>query len=407
MSSLRDLALTPIWVNPKHLVSTASHIMAGHGVRALGVLDGSRLIGIIDADATVRAPEGATVGLFMRAAEPVVQITDSIRSVAARFGETNRGYMPVLDGETFVGIVTPNMLLREMGRSFDPLSRLSWSDRLREWGMERLQRGDEITILFIDLNDFGQYNKRHGHVVGDAVIREFAATLEACVDPMRDVLVRYGGDEFAIGTIRARHEAETLAELIRRRAGGIVVEPGVEPVSFALGIFGGRRGQEREDTHYAATLDNLINCASKAALASKPSARAEAQVDDSDGRALPDLRVSPAVRVIGVYADEIGPRPVTTVILSVADSVVSGAASPEGDSLLEAAAWAAARALEQRSPDLDWRLDRLRVSQGVLEITGEVTRGGVAEEFRVERPVGDDPLLAAAEAAVDALAGRN
>ncbi len=404
MNTLRDLRIQPIWVNPQHLVSTAAHILAGHRVRALGVLDDSVLVGTISVLEVLRAPEGATVGQVMRAPEPIVNLGDTVRAVAAMFADGELEYAPVVDGERFVGIVTPNMLLKEMGRSFDPMSGLSWSDRLREWGTAHLAQGDEVTILFIDLNEFGQYNKKHGHIVGDRVIRLVAERVAECIDPTRDVLVRYGGDEFAIGTTRLREDAEVLAELLRKRASGVAVEEGVEPVTFSVGVFGGRRSRERENTHYAATLDNLINMASRAALAAKTAAKRGQAVSGSDGEGADE---APArFRVVGVYADDQGVRPVTTVILGLRDTIVSGAAPQNGLTQLEAVSLATVKAMERSNPDVSLKLETLAVEAGVLKLKGRVTRGDESIRVDVARRVGADPLVAVAEATVEAISGR-
>lgn len=404
MNILKELRILPIWVNPQHLVSTAAHILAGHGVRALGVLEDERLVGSLSKEEVLRAPDGATVRNVMRPLHHAVDVGDTIRAVAALFVEHDLDYIPVLDQGRFVGIVTPNMLLRQMGRSFDPLTGLSWSDRLREWGHAHLERGDEVTIIFIDLNDFGQYNKKHGHIVGDLVIRRVAELLAESIDDERDVLVRYGGDEYAIGTLRHREGADVLTELIRRRVNGVVVEEGVEPVTFSMGVFGGRRTREREDTHFAATLDNLINVASRAALAAKKSAKRApgAWVPSDHGESEPDADY----RVVGVYADDQGARPVTTVILGMNDTIVSGAATQIGGSNLEAAAHATAKAIERARPEVSLKLEDLVIEEGVLRLRGRVHHGDTSNAISVAKPVGDDPLVTVAEATLEAIVGR-
>lgn len=402
MNTLNELRILPIWVNPQHLVSTAAHILAGHGVRALGVLEDNELVGTLSLEEVLRAAEGTTVRQVMRPLGQVVELTDSIRYVASLFADKDLLFLPVVDQGRFVGMVTPNMLLRQMGRSFDPLTGLSWSDQLRQWGLHHLEQGDEVTILFIDLNDFGQYNKRHGHIIGDRVIRKVADLLSEAIDPARDILVRYGGDEFAIGTLRYREEADVLTETIRQKASGIAVEDGIEPVTFSVGVFGGRRTREREDTHYAATLDNLINMASRAALAAKASAtkpaRAAVLAEASD-------ELDSGYRVVGVYADDQGTRPVTTVILGLKDTIVSGAATQMGGSKLEAAAQATAKALERTRPEVTLKLEDLIIEQGVLKLRGRVHRGDSSNAISIAKTVGADPLMTAAEATLEAIVG--
>ena len=64
--------------------------------------------------------------------------------------------------------------------------------------LERTRReSDRPVVLFLDLDDFKPVNDRHGHAVGDEVLRTIARRLRnACRE---DALVaRYGGDEFVV-----------------------------------------------------------------------------------------------------------------------------------------------------------------------------------------------------------------
>jgi diguanylate cyclase (GGDEF)-like protein len=54
-----------------------------------------------------------------------------------------------------------------------------------------------VAVLFVDANEFKQVNDTYGHDVGDEVIRVIARTLQQGVRN-RDVVARYGGDEFVI-----------------------------------------------------------------------------------------------------------------------------------------------------------------------------------------------------------------
>jgi diguanylate cyclase (GGDEF)-like protein len=56
--------------------------------------------------------------------------------------------------------------------------------------------GRELTLVLFDLDQFKQVNDRLGHPAGDALLREFAAILQAALR-QSDMAFRYGGDEFA------------------------------------------------------------------------------------------------------------------------------------------------------------------------------------------------------------------
>jgi diguanylate cyclase (GGDEF)-like protein len=54
-----------------------------------------------------------------------------------------------------------------------------------------------MTIVSIDLDDFGAVNKESGYKVGDSVLVTVTATLKNTLREM-DSIVRYGGDEFGL-----------------------------------------------------------------------------------------------------------------------------------------------------------------------------------------------------------------
>ena len=83
----------------------------------------------------------------------------------------------------------------------------------------------------IDVDRFKQYNDTHGHLEGDAVLREVAQALEGFVDHQREMVARYGGEEFVVLLPGARpDEALARAERIRQR-----FSP-ANPVSVSIGV---------------------------------------------------------------------------------------------------------------------------------------------------------------------------
>jgi hemerythrin len=72
-----------------------------------------------------------------------------------------------------------------------------------------------LSLLIVDLDNFKQFNDRHGHVVGDDVLRLAASTIKHNCR-RDDVVCRYGGDEFAVILPRTPlREALLLGEAIR------------------------------------------------------------------------------------------------------------------------------------------------------------------------------------------------
>ncbi|MEJ8474548.1 GGDEF domain-containing protein [Roseibium algae] len=53
-------------------------------------------------------------------------------------------------------------------------------------------------ILFIDVDYFKRVNDTFGHHSGDLVLKHIATVLQTCIRQERDIVARYGGDEFLI-----------------------------------------------------------------------------------------------------------------------------------------------------------------------------------------------------------------
>lgn len=290
MKTVADLLRRePVWVNPAHRIETALLLMQGHDLSGLPVLEGPMLVGVLLAQDLIGVEKGRRVEEVMERRTEWAPPTLSVREAADLMVRSNLPVLPVMseDGE-MLGLITAQDLLPALRRAVDPTTDLPWSDSMREWAIERLETGREITLLFVDVNDFGHFNKRYGHVIGDTVLRSVADVLREQIDPDRDTLCRYGGDEFCIASIRGAAEAAGLAEQIEREVTHIQVpEADYREISVCIGLHGGRRTREREPIHYTATLNNLINLASQDCTRSKELRRRHLeQTGENDGKQL-------------------------------------------------------------------------------------------------------------------------
>jgi diguanylate cyclase (GGDEF)-like protein len=105
----------------------------------------------------------------------------------------------------------------------DPLTGL-YNRRYFDEALERVVAGWQrstgsarrsVAAIVFDLDHFGDFNKKHGHQVGDLVLRSFAGILR---DRFRatDLVARLGGEEFLVVLEGAtREDAERLAEEVR------------------------------------------------------------------------------------------------------------------------------------------------------------------------------------------------
>src|SRR3546814_215705 len=68
---------------------------------------------------------------------------------------------------------------------------------VREWH-RCLDQRRPIAALMIDVDHFKRYNDEHGHLEGDVVLKHIADVLTRLHNPNRELLARFGGEEFAL-----------------------------------------------------------------------------------------------------------------------------------------------------------------------------------------------------------------
>ena len=103
-----------------------------------------------------------------------------------------------------------------------------------------------VAAIMFDLDQFGTFNKEHGHQTGDAVLRTFAGIL---LERFRasDLVARYGGEEFVVilegSTVE---EATSAAEDVRRTLEGMSIL-GPDGTRLNATVSAGCAGLDRHD----------------------------------------------------------------------------------------------------------------------------------------------------------------
>ncbi|MDP9128660.1 MAG: GGDEF domain-containing protein [Pseudomonadota bacterium] len=78
-----------------------------------------------------------------------------------------------------------------------------------------VDNGTPLTLLMIDIDHFKKFNDSYGHLIGDQVLRLVARTLVENLKG-RDVIARFGGEEFVILLAQTRvTDAEKVANQLR------------------------------------------------------------------------------------------------------------------------------------------------------------------------------------------------
>ncbi len=322
-----------VWVNPNHTVETALILLRGHGLSGLPVIEGTEIRGVVEAQQLLGAHLDQPVQSIMQTEILVLTPDTPLKTAAEWFVQHRQTVLPVAQEGQLIGLLSVFDLLPEIGRSYDPMTGLPWSDWLREWSIEQLSAGREITILFFDLDNFGMFNKRYGHLVGDEVLRRVAQVMLEETDPETEVVCRWGGDEFAIATLRRREEAGLLAHHISRQVATLQLPEVDAPITVSYGYQGGKRTREREQVHYAATVDNLINLASQECLLMKGAqGRAQGAQLALPMQAMVETRPPERrVRIQSVSYEREGRRARARVYLQVNGAPLSGTAEGEAN----------------------------------------------------------------------------
>jgi diguanylate cyclase (GGDEF)-like protein len=93
----------------------------------------------------------------------------------------------------------------------------------------------DLALVMVDIDDFKALNDRHGHLVGDAALKDVAQIL---VEGQRsiDVVARYGGEEFALILPETNRDAAlAAAERARARVAGHAF-PGADGKPLSLTV---------------------------------------------------------------------------------------------------------------------------------------------------------------------------
>jgi len=223
-SVIQNAAVVTMLVAPDGTVTSCSGAlsrMLGHDPE---LVEGRPLSYLVDsrdrpklAAALSRAAEGAG------SATPVtvtVHLTHYGRPLSVPF---ELAFVNLVDDPTVGGYIVSGHDVTDRTRLEEELSYQAFHDSLTGLGnralfLNRLERalersvgtGEQIAILFLDMDGLKDANDRLGHSAGDALLQSMAGALLASIR-RSDTAARLGGDEFAVIVEDFSHPEEVLA----------------------------------------------------------------------------------------------------------------------------------------------------------------------------------------------------
>ncbi len=145
-------------------------------------------------------------------------------------------------------------------------NRMSFMRALRDFVRDYYERKYPFALIMVDIDHFKNINDTYGHLCGDKVLKAVAETLKLNLRA-RDIIGRYGGEEFGIilpGVNLA--QAVSIAERLRKAVEGITIDCNGVPikVTISLGVATMKDGLDEE---------KLISLADEALYLAKRSGR--------------------------------------------------------------------------------------------------------------------------------------
>ena len=193
--------------------------------------------------------------------------------------------LPVL---SFVAAAETVLVLRsDLAEVLRSLARLSVTDPLTgvlnrrglspEVIARATRRSAHCSVLLLDIDHFKVINDLFGHQAGD---RALEAVGRGLLQETRndDLVVRLGGEEFAVVTAADADEAQVLAERLRERAGTWIAQwSGTVSIGCATSAVGGPGPAGADD------LDELLDRADRCLYRAKRAGRNRVVSDRADG----------------------------------------------------------------------------------------------------------------------------
>lgn len=135
---------------------------------------------------------------------------------------------------------------------------IAFAHREKSLAFERREKLFDIFI--IDLDKFKNVNNTYGHIAGDKVLKKIARIIENELRSSRDIVARFGGEEFIVAVENDGGNSVEIAERIRKSIQEAHIEYDGNEISVTASI---------GVTPYFSEIDDMLNIADKALYVAK------------------------------------------------------------------------------------------------------------------------------------------
>ena len=129
------------------------------------------------------------------------------------------------------------------------------------------RRGDEVSLMLLDIDHFKRINDTYGHAAGDEILRSLSIIISVNIR-REDIPCRYGGEEFVIVMPNAPlHIAEKRADTLHKKINALQVDFDGQKlgITVSLGI--------AAFPQHGITGDEVLRCADRALYEAKQAGR--------------------------------------------------------------------------------------------------------------------------------------
>src|SRR3989344_5241220 len=148
-----------------------------------------------------------------------------------------------------------SLLLKQIEQNIDYLYELATIDEktgvynnkffrtISEMELEKAKRGESLSLLILDLDNFKKLNDTYGHIIGDKMLKRLGLVMKGNTRKY-DIISRFGGEEFIILLPNTNiKRAITVCNRLR-----IKIQQDKETIKYRVTISGGLTEYKKGDS---------------------------------------------------------------------------------------------------------------------------------------------------------------